>query len=564
MSAPPQPCSAARPATVHDRRRDALVWAFVVLGVALRLFHYLRDPSVWHDEAALVLNVLNKGFVDLLGPLLFAEASPPLFLWLERSAVLVGGDSTFAVRLWPLLASCAAVVLMVPLARRLLQPRAVPWAVLLLAVSDRLLWHASEAKPYSLDVLAAIALPLLFFISEEWQPVRRLLLFAALAPITIFLVYPGCFLYGGLLVALLPAVARERGWGVRLTYGVLAVAVFAAFALLLFGPIRAQRCETLSECWAPTFPNVSRPWTLPGWVVWSTVRIADYCCRPVGGALAGLGIVGVICLRRRGHARALVLLLLPPGLAAVAALIRAYPYFGARVMVYAAPAVCLLVAEGVPPAFRWLRRRAAGLEASGLRTSIVFTARLALFITLLVPASRTAFRVLVPWERPDVAGATEYVLSHRQPNDAVVASSWEHLYYFRHLGAALVTPGSAQQQPANRIWVVVTAKGSREERLGIAQGLSPGDRQTLARREFYDTTVLLTERTGEEAEVRDAGSDDRPHEAEDFPSFFAALRAMRAATYPPLKPLSMFTTSTLAEQLFSMVSKGATPENAAP
>ena len=152
MSAPHHPSPADHAATVHDRRRDALVWAFVGLGVALRLFHYLRDPSIWHDEAALVLNVLNKGFLDLLGPLLFADASPPLFLWLERAAVLLGGDSTFAVRLWPLLASCAAVVLMVPLARRLVQPRAVPWAALL-AVSDRLLWHASEAKPYSLDVL---------------------------------------------------------------------------------------------------------------------------------------------------------------------------------------------------------------------------------------------------------------------------------------------------------------------------------------------------------------------------------------------------------------------------
>jgi hypothetical protein len=563
MSAPHHPSTADRAATVHDRRRDALIWAFVILGVALRLFHYLRDPSIWHDEAALVLNVLNKGFSDLLGPLLFAEASPPLFLCLERAAVLLGGDSTFAVRLWPLLASCAAVVLMVPLARRLLQPRAVPWAVLLLAVSDRLLWHASEAKPYSLDVLAAIALPLLFFVSEGWRPVRRLILFAALAPITIFLVYPGCFLYGGLLVALLPMVVRERGWQVKLTYGVLAVAVFAAFAVLLVGPIRAQRCDTLSECWAPTFPNLSRPWTLPGWAVWSTVRIADYCCRPVGGALAGLGVIGVICLRRRRPGTALVLLLVPSGLAAVAALIRAYPYFGARVMVYAAPAVCLLVAEGVPPVFRWLRRRRAGLQASGLRKSIVFTAQACLLITLLVPASRTAFRVLVPWERPDVAGATDYVLSHRQPNDAVVASSWEHLYYFRHLGAALTTPGTSLQQPASRIWVVVTSKGSRAERLEIAQGLSPGDRQTLTRREFDDTTVLLTERNGEE--VRDAaGTDYRDRESDAFPSFFAALRAMRAATYPPLKPLSMFTTTTLAEQLFSMVSRGATPENAAP
>src|SRR5438094_2922821 len=49
----------------------------VALGLGLRVYHYARNPSMWHDEAALVLNVLSKGFHELLGPLLFAEASPP-------------------------------------------------------------------------------------------------------------------------------------------------------------------------------------------------------------------------------------------------------------------------------------------------------------------------------------------------------------------------------------------------------------------------------------------------------------------------------------------------------
>jgi hypothetical protein len=44
----------------------------------------------------------------------------------------------------------------------------------------------------------------------------------------------------------------------------------------------------------------------------------------------------------------------------------------------------------------------------------------------------------------------------------------------------------------------------------------------------------------------------------------AARRAMIAAQYPALNPLSMFTTSTFAEQAFSIVKSGATPLNAAP
>src|SRR5262249_29157066 len=47
-------------------------------------------------------------------------------------------------------------------------------------------------------------------------------------------------------------------------------------------------------------------------------------------------------------------------------------------------------------------------------------------------------------------------------------------------------------------------------------------------------------------------------------SRLAARRAMRAATYPPLNPLSMLTTTTLADQALSIVRSGATPWNAAP
>src|SRR6478609_6762568 len=80
-------------------------------GVGLRAFHFVRDPSMWHDEAALVLNVLQKRFGELLGPLRFAEAAPPLFLWIERAVSLSLGDTSLALRFVPFIASCLVVAL---------------------------------------------------------------------------------------------------------------------------------------------------------------------------------------------------------------------------------------------------------------------------------------------------------------------------------------------------------------------------------------------------------------------------------------------------------------------
>ena len=40
---------------------------FLVLGLALRLVHYLWNHTVWYDEAGLLFNILDKGYLRLLG-----------------------------------------------------------------------------------------------------------------------------------------------------------------------------------------------------------------------------------------------------------------------------------------------------------------------------------------------------------------------------------------------------------------------------------------------------------------------------------------------------------------
>src|SRR5437667_3221816 len=188
-------------------------------------------------------------FPGLFCPLLFAEGAPPLFLWIERAIFLTLGDSTYALRLVPFLASCLALILMAFVARRLLAPEAVPWAILPLACADTILWHACEAKPYSVDLFTATSLLAIHCYSSSWGMGRQLVLYTFLAPLIIFSTYRGCFLLGGLLVALLPAVWRERrSLSIWLGYGLLTLVILGAFALLLVGPIHDQRCGPMTQC----------------------------------------------------------------------------------------------------------------------------------------------------------------------------------------------------------------------------------------------------------------------------------------------------------------------------
>jgi hypothetical protein len=461
-----------------------VVVGLVVLGLALRGYHYFRCPSVWHDEAALVVNVLDADFGRLLGPLRFHEAAPPLFLWLERAVRLALGDGVYALRLPPFLASCAALLLMTWVARRLLAPQAVPWAVLLFACSEQLLWHACEAKPYAFDVLAAVLVLAVHAGLRHGPLVRQLLAYAALAPVLIFLSYPACFLYGGVLAALLPAVGRARratGW---LAYLLLAAAVAGPFLALVLGPVRAQHDAEMASCWTNFFPDWGRPWRVPVWAAGAGLDVFRYCVKPLGQTLAPFAALGAVAWWRSGGRARVALLAVPVGLAFVASLLNRYPFGGARVMVYAAPAVALLAAAGAARALDWLRERGR-LLAFG-----------ALAVGLLVPLWSSAETVARPWARPDVSGAAEYVAARRRPADAVAGNDWTHAYYFRKLGPAFhpLDAGPAADAADERCWLVYTEQADGDARTAHALGFAPAGWRAVERRDFAFTTVLLLAR----------------------------------------------------------------------
>ncbi|HEX7376631.1 MAG TPA: glycosyltransferase family 87 protein [Pirellulales bacterium] len=476
VSAPP---GQARRWQVGAKLPD-LETVFVALGILLRLYHYLRNPSLWHDEAALVVNVLDKSFAELLGALTFSEAAPPLFLWLEKCAVVIGGESLYVLRLLPLAASCAALALFVPIAKRLVGA-AAPWAVLLFAVSDRLLWHACEAKQYSLEVFAAVLLMYVWLRGENRPLWRRAGLLALLAPPLLTLAYPAAFLYGGLLVALFFQLWPSRRLADWLAYALLTLTVFATFACLLAGPIHAQRDPTIVACWdsMKQFPDWHHPMSVPGWLIQATCGVVAYGCKPIGEGLTPLVAIGLVVLWRQGRRDWCMLLVVPVLLALGASFVKAYPYGGMRVMSYATPAVFLLAAAAAPWCRAHLRGRAACLAA-------------VVAVLWLAPVVRAAYCVVRPWDRADCAAAAAYVREHREQADLVTANHWEFLYYFRRLGRDF-TPVENLAAARPRTWVVVTGALPADRAPTLA--LFPDSQWTqLERREFARTTVVLLER----------------------------------------------------------------------
>ena len=454
-----------------------LAW-LVALGLGLRFFHYGRNPALWHDEAVTVLNVIRKNFGELLGPLYASATGPPGFLWLQKCVTLAFGDGTYSLRLVSVLASCAGLIVLAQSARRMLGPAGAFAAVLLVACSDRLLWHAAEARHYSSDFFFGAILLALLLEASGWPSGRRAFLFAALAPIIIFSSYPGVFLCGGVFIALWPALWRERRWAAA---AVLGAAIVLAFAAFYFITIRTQRSAAMDAAWVHAFPDWRRPWTVPFWTVRSTVGVFDYAARPLGGILLAAALVGGVRFWRAGRREPVLFALVPMLLALLAALAKSYPYTGARTMVFAMPALVVMIGHGFDGMLAWRTGGRAVRVVVRLLVAVPFAATFGLAL----------YRVVLPWPRAETAAASAYVLTHRQVDEPVTANHWEYEYYFRGLGAEFVPEMRLLAAPARapRIWIVITAGDLRARDALI---VATGERwRVLERREFAGTSLVL-------------------------------------------------------------------------
>src|SRR5512134_2329201 len=103
----------------RPRRIPPVVIAAMAVGALIRLWVYAARPPLWIDEARVALNIGARSWGELLRPLDFDQAAPPLFLWATKLAVLTLGMNEYGLRAVPLLASLAILPLVFLLADRL-------------------------------------------------------------------------------------------------------------------------------------------------------------------------------------------------------------------------------------------------------------------------------------------------------------------------------------------------------------------------------------------------------------------------------------------------------------
>jgi hypothetical protein len=248
------------------------------------------------------------------------------------------------------------MLLVVPLARRFVDARAVPIAAWFLALADHLIYYSAEIKQYSCDLVLAMAALLLAVPPDDAGPSRRrvagLALLGVIAP---WFSYPVVFVLAGVGFHWIGrrALARD-GRGATLAsalclawllsfIGCFAVSktivskrdflwVWWNFAFLPIPPRTATDARFVAETLANVFIN-------PGSVLtpFSLAVTASLAC--------GLGLIGCVSLARRWPG-GLFLLLSPLLFSLAASALRQYPFHG-RLILSLAPTYHLLLAEGI-------------------------------------------------------------------------------------------------------------------------------------------------------------------------------------------------------------------------
>lgn len=321
----------------------------IILGAAVRIRSYLATAPLWGDEAALALNILNRDYAGLLGPLNYRQMAPPIYLWSLNACESAFGIEELSLRLPALLAGIAALPLFRWLFRRLLPTGFALIALVFVAGASPLINYSVEVKQYSFDVFWTIAL---LCLTELWRDdllrPHRMLAFALIGTFAIWASFPAFLTLGGIGVALTGFALYDRN--VRqlvatISLGVIWVLSFAGLWKLQHPP--SELMEHMNRYWERwMFPETITPTAIIRWLNTIVVELSTYI---VPGYLPWIAcpLIAIGAYRLFfTHRRTALTIFSIHSILFLAACLRQYP-LGQRLCLFLLPYSYLFLSSGV-------------------------------------------------------------------------------------------------------------------------------------------------------------------------------------------------------------------------
>jgi hypothetical protein len=413
------------------------------------------------DEAFIALNLERHSTAELLGELDWNQAAPIGFLELEKALTTLFGSSEYLLRAAPFFASLIALVLFARLAASILHGYLIPLAVLLFAGIALVTSYGAIVKPYSFDVVIVLALYLSTInVLRDEEGLRSTTVLVTLGLIAPIFSFASVFAIASSATVLVSdaIVSRSRRRVIQASFTVctwltLLMVIYLTHSSTLSHLRRSLSGQTISSVGSlrnalgnlRILLGVSSQSNDLGYGdgLGGTLALAAALCAAL---LITVGAVVLIKHQWRSGA----LLLLPGCFALVVSIIGWYPIF-ARAMLFLAPTLAILAAEGFRVIFSWSRSVAARSVAVGLLA--------------LVLAAETASTVrAIQAGRPDdgMKAVMNILADHQRETDTVyldVYSQYAFAYYLKCRCADSIIKRAIR----DRIWNVAPVPGSADQ-----------------------------------------------------------------------------------------------------
>jgi hypothetical protein len=268
--------------------------AFAVAGTALRIYQWYFSKPLWVDEEMVLLNVRDRAFSELLGPLWLNQAAPLGWLALQRSAVTVFGTNDIVVRAVPVSFAIAMLWIALWMGKRWMNPLAAAVFLLLCGTAQWMTHYAVEAKPYSADAFWALTLLALAIWAAQPAAGHAISLaktgvWWSAAALGQWFSFAATFVTPGFALVLCTIGYRRAGWRAAAAIALQGLIFLTLFAVHYAVSISyAHHDEYLRDYWRLSFPPISAEFTATA--EWLAQQIKPLSDNP-GGTTVWIGFV---------------------------------------------------------------------------------------------------------------------------------------------------------------------------------------------------------------------------------------------------------------------------------
>ncbi len=172
----------------HRKIHVLFLLLLIFTGGILVILNFLNFRSLWLDEAALSLNILEKSIIELTKPLDYNQVAPIGFLIIEKLFNSFLGNFDWSLRVFPVLSFFLSYYLIYRVSLKVFEDKIFPYlTTAFFGTSYYIIYYSAEVKQYMSDTTVCLLILLATINYSNQKGIRNLLPYSIVGVICIWI-----------------------------------------------------------------------------------------------------------------------------------------------------------------------------------------------------------------------------------------------------------------------------------------------------------------------------------------------------------------------------------------